>query len=361
MARKLKIIISDFHVGTGKHLPDGSPNVGEDFFHDEEFVEMLEYYMKMYPDGGDVELIINGDFLNFIYVGYRGTHPIDVTEKISLEKLQNILDAHPEFFDGLSRFCRCKGFRISYVIGNHDMDMVWPRCQELFKKRIAADVSFYTLYYRFDGIHVEHGNRFELFNKFDNTNPIISRGVKEAVLNQSFGSFFVSMLAAPLKRKKPHIDKIKPFRMFLILDLVTHFSSAIKVWVKFFLYFAAMLFSPYQRRYPAIRSTLQIIVNGVSMYPNIERGARGLLRSHSDIHTVIFGHNHVAKVLQFKDKKRYLNSGTWNVITSFDLAQFGKSEQKTYIEISYFEDEKLPPVTELKAWLGQWSPTRTVR
>jgi UDP-2,3-diacylglucosamine pyrophosphatase LpxH len=358
--RKLKIIISDFHIGSGKHTTEGDHNIGEDFHHDEDFIDLLETFMKQYPRGGDMELIINGDFLNFIYVGYRGTFPIDVTEAISVEKLTQILNAHPTVFDTLAKFAQHKGFRVSYIIGNHDMDMVWPACQALFQKRLETQVHFYPLEYEFDGIHVEHGNRFELFNKFDHKQPILSRGVKESVLNQPFGSFFVAMFAAPLKKEKPHIDKIKPFRVFLLLDLITHFRSAIWMWIRFLTFFTAMVFHPYRRRYPALRSTWQVIINGISMFPNIERGAKALLRTHAHIHTVIFGHNHVAKVLQYRDQKRYLNSGTWNEITSLDLAHFGKREQRTYIEIEYLDDEKLRPVSKLKIWLGQWNPTRTV-
>jgi UDP-2,3-diacylglucosamine pyrophosphatase LpxH len=358
--RKLKVIISDFHIGTGKRDRDGEENVGEDFHHDDDFIDLLDSFIKQYPRGGDVELIINGDFLNFLYVGYRGTFPMDVTEAISEEKLALILGAHPQAFDALMRFAKHKGFRIAYIIGNHDMDMIWPACQALFQKRLNAHIEFYPLEYVFDGIHVEHGNRFELFNKFDYKNPILTRGVKSPVLNQPFGSFFVDLFAGPLKKEKPHIDKIKPFRVFLILDFLTHFRSALGMLIRFLTFFAVMLFHPYRKRYPTLRSTLQVIINGISMFPNIERGAKSLLRTHANIHTVIFGHNHVAKVLQYRDQKRYLNSGTWNEITSLDLAHFGKRDQRTYIEITYLEDEALRPVTKLKIWLGQWNPTRTV-
>lgn len=358
--RKLKLVISDFHVGTGKRLPDGSINIAEDFHHDEDFIALLESYMKLYPRGGDVELIINGDFLNFIYVSYRGTHPIDVTERISVEKLTNILDSHPELFDALKRFAAHKGFKIAYLIGNHDMDMIWPQCQQVFQDRLSAHVDFYPVHYTFDGVHVEHGNRFELFNKFDAQRPIIYTGVKEPVLSQCFGSYFATLFVVPLKREKPHIDKIKPFRIFLLLDLITHFWSALKVWGKFFAFFIAILFNPYKRRYPAIRNSLQVIINGMSMFPNIDKSARGLLHANASLHTVIFGHTHVPKILQYRDKKRYLNSGTWNEITSLDLAQFGKREQRTYIEIAYLEDEHLQPISKLKVWLGNWHPSRTV-
>ena len=39
---KLKLVISDFHIGKGRYLPDGRKNYLEDFYQDEKFAEFLE-------------------------------------------------------------------------------------------------------------------------------------------------------------------------------------------------------------------------------------------------------------------------------------------------------------------------------
>lgn len=354
---KLKVVVSDFHIGDGKHQPDGSINIGEDFHHDEEFIGLLQHYMDLYPRGGDVELIINGDFFNFIFVAYRGTRPVHITPEISLEKLKNIMDAHPRLFDHLSQFGKKKGFRISYLIGNHDTDMVWPECQAYLNKRLGCDIKVYPLSYEFDGIHIEHGNRFELFNRFDVNQPILHEN-GFTYLNLPFGSFFVFFYVAPLKVEKPQVDRIKPFRVFLLLDLLMHFPSAVKDWCKLFLFFMYMLFNPYKRRFPSIRNTFQIMLAGMSVYPNLDRNAKTLLRANKNIHTVIFGHTHVSKVLEFREHKRYINSGTWNEITTLDLSQFGRRENKTFVEIAY-QNSKSKPECHLKVWHGTWRPVST--
>jgi hypothetical protein len=42
--KKLKLIVSDLHLGRGVRLPNGAVNAMEDFQHDMRFKEFLEYY-----------------------------------------------------------------------------------------------------------------------------------------------------------------------------------------------------------------------------------------------------------------------------------------------------------------------------
>jgi hypothetical protein len=56
---KYKLVISDLHLGRGRFLPDGRRNYLEDFFHDRQLCEFLEYYRTGKYKGADVELVIN--------------------------------------------------------------------------------------------------------------------------------------------------------------------------------------------------------------------------------------------------------------------------------------------------------------
>ena len=42
--KKVKLIVSDFHMGNGKYREDGTVNPLEDFQYDDEFIEFLEYH-----------------------------------------------------------------------------------------------------------------------------------------------------------------------------------------------------------------------------------------------------------------------------------------------------------------------------
>ena len=42
----LILIMSDFHLGKGKFLKNGQKNILEDFFEDDRFIELVDYYSK---------------------------------------------------------------------------------------------------------------------------------------------------------------------------------------------------------------------------------------------------------------------------------------------------------------------------
>ena len=64
--KKIKIVVSDLHLGKGRILPGGGVNSFEEFYYGEKLVEFIQYYSSGAFRDYDVELIINGDFLNFL-------------------------------------------------------------------------------------------------------------------------------------------------------------------------------------------------------------------------------------------------------------------------------------------------------
>ena len=69
LIKKIKIVISDLHLGKGKVLENGGLNSLEEFYYSEKLVEFIHYYSSGIYRDYEVELIINGDFLNFLQVG----------------------------------------------------------------------------------------------------------------------------------------------------------------------------------------------------------------------------------------------------------------------------------------------------
>ena len=65
--QKVILVISDLHLSAGKMIK-GKRNLLEDFHYDNELVDFLNYYsMGDYKDI-PVELVINGDFFDFLAV-----------------------------------------------------------------------------------------------------------------------------------------------------------------------------------------------------------------------------------------------------------------------------------------------------
>src|SRR5512133_2415256 len=102
-APKLKLVVSDFHLGKGPYREDGSVNVFEDFRQDGKFAEFLAYHCEEWK-GAEIELIVNGDFFNLLSLDLDGRMEEAITETMAVEKTEAILRGHPTAFNALTRF-----------------------------------------------------------------------------------------------------------------------------------------------------------------------------------------------------------------------------------------------------------------
>ena len=90
-AKKIILVISDLHLGAGHNL-GGRKNSLEDFHSDEELVEFLKYHSTGEYAGVEVELIINGDFLDLLAVPHVPYFDDEYwSESAALEKLELII------------------------------------------------------------------------------------------------------------------------------------------------------------------------------------------------------------------------------------------------------------------------------
>ena len=164
--KRLKLIVSDLHIGRGGRLPGGHYNILEDFHHDGKFAELLQHYSRGFS-GGEIELIFNGDILNLIQCDYHGHYPVIITEAVSLKKLISIIEGHPVFFRALKEFRKDPQNSLTYIVGNHDQEMLWPKTRALFEKTVNREVQWKNIYYQVDGIYIEHGHQYEAVNRID--------------------------------------------------------------------------------------------------------------------------------------------------------------------------------------------------
>ena len=96
--KKVKLVVSDFHLGRGKYLSNGHLNQLEDFYYDNKFKEFLDHYSTGDCANDDVELIFNGDMVNMIQTDYHGHYTVVITEGVSTTKLRAIIDRSPRVF-----------------------------------------------------------------------------------------------------------------------------------------------------------------------------------------------------------------------------------------------------------------------
>ena len=209
--KKIKLILSDLHLGRGRLLDDGSMNSLEEFYYTEKLVEFIQYYSAGAYRDYDVEIIFNGDFLNFLQVDYRGHHLTAITESMSVEILKSIAAGHMPVFKAMGDFLSQPHRKITYVIGNHDQPMMFQGCRDYLDQIIGQPIQYKNIVYFVDGIHVEHGHMHEAANRLDPRKFFLKQGLPEPILNLPFGSHFFIELVLKVKEKYPHVDKIRPF------------------------------------------------------------------------------------------------------------------------------------------------------
>lgn len=374
--QKVKLVVSDFHLGKGRYFRDGTQNILEDFVYDREFSEFLNYYRTGDYADVDVELVLNGDILNLLQIDNYGIHTHLFTEKSVTRAVEKIIRGHPDFFLALRRFAATEGHTVVYIVGNHDAGMLWPQARKAFQDAIGAPVTFYDVSYVSDGIYIEHGQQYESFAKMDMQRPFITRGLPEPVLNLPWGSLFVAILMPKMKQERPHVDKVRPFQLFLrwiiIHDLWWGLKTAARI-IKFV--FDTMLFRRRYQIHQGVGSTLDMLKE-ISIYPNYDKVAFNILEEREDIHTVIFGHTHILRYRQWREGKEYFNEGTWNETTNLFFDDYGRQSRLSYGYIEYpsletnsvstgitsmhtgviSTSKALRPKVRLKQWHGVWKP-----
>ncbi|MBI1860607.1 MAG: metallophosphoesterase [Deltaproteobacteria bacterium] len=345
--KKIKLIMSDFHVGRGPWGANGSYNILEDFFQDGKFRELLRYHSQGEYADAEVELIFNGDILNLIQCDFHGHYPVIITETVSTHKLANIIKGHPVFFKALKEFLSQKKHFLTYVIGNHDQEMLWPKAREQFEKAIGAEVNWRNIYYQVDGIHVEHGHQYEAVNRIDPSRLFLTENLPEPILNLPWGTLFTIQFLLKVKAKRPALDKVRPFKALLWWSLVHDTYLTLSSLFKLACYFLSTRFSKNRYRQSSLKMTLKILKEA-SVFPELADSARQILRS-SELHTVVFGHSHVYMYIPVAEGKTYINTGTWTDIISMDIESFARQNRLTYVRVEY-DGETVTPL--LRYWIG---------
>lgn len=353
--KEIKIVVSDIHMGTGAR--PGLVNPLEDFHHDERLSELILHYCQGEFANIPVEFIIAGDFLDLLKVLVHGRFETQVTEDIAVEKVRRCILGHPMVFDALATFVSVPHKRITYIIGNHDMDVAFPRVQSLIKARLGnpsdGSLAFVTeqSFYRLPGgVVVTHGHLFEALNTPSEEGIIKQQIDGKPIINMPWGSRFFTEVLAPFKTEQPLIDLVHPLSSFLLWGLVFDLRFTLRVLYRIMKF---LLKTPIKATYKGMGliKTLQIAFEEIALYNNVENRAYKLIRSQDDISILIMGHSHFAQIRRFPRNKLFINTGTWVKIVSLDLANLGTRNYLTYALVEYGESGS--PNARLLRWRGR--------
>ena len=168
--RTIKLIVSDLHLASGDAMLDG--------FGERQQAALEGLLAAAGGSGGsplgegdDVELIINGDCLDFQMVEPHDTGGV-MDAGLAVEKLRAVTAAHGPFFEVLGRFVRQPGRRITFMTGNHDIELCFAEVHagivEAMGMQQDDDERVYfcpTRSYRpLPDVRIEHGNAYDFWN-----------------------------------------------------------------------------------------------------------------------------------------------------------------------------------------------------
>lgn len=188
-------------------------------------------------DGEELELVIAGDFIDFLAVEpFAAWTPDPAAARQKLERTMGSAAFSP-VFDTLAGVAAA-GCGITVLIGNHDLEMALPSVQAALRERLQA--GWRRLRFvddgracRYGGALIEHGNRYDGANRNDWAGLRAlasqeSRGEAQTVqVKVSAGSEIVHRVVNPLKASYPFIDLLQPSGELLALLLLA-FEPALK-------------------------------------------------------------------------------------------------------------------------------------
>ena len=246
MSRKsVKLVISDTHIGAGGREQG---NNLEDFISDAEFGRWIHAVVReSNRDNVDMELIINGDWIEFLQIPavdkfepyrlYEITDYASYTEAEALQRLEIVHGWHPSIFLGLSDFLNQGPPRrtVTILFGNHDPEVAYPAVQTRLRQLINATgedknlVSIGSRRYFKDGVFIEHGNAYvEEVNRFtDPDNPFAPHNPSQ--VERPPGSHFVTHFFNQLEWERPWVDGVHPLTSLLFYALAFEPSFALEV------------------------------------------------------------------------------------------------------------------------------------
>lgn len=352
------------HLSAGRFV-DGVQNPHEDFYFDREFCEFLEFFSTgNYGEDCEVELILNGDVIDFLNVPIQGEFLDVVTSDIAVEKLKIVMEGHPEVTKALQAFVKCPGKSLLYNVGNHDMDFFFPAVRDEFCKVIGGPkwnrekvwVNTETEFLEYPGLQIHHGNQFEAVHTTNYARPLISENLPEPVLYMPWGSVYVLKIINRLKLERDYLDKVRPAKLFMLFGFLFDPIFTLRFFFLSAFYFIHTRFIYNPRRRATLTNTLAIMREEITPFYGLEDDAREILNKNPQLQAVIFGHTHGPMQRFYRDGKTYINTGTWTRMINLDLRNLGQSTHLTFAHVEMEANGNVK--ASLEEWFGLQRPYR---
>jgi UDP-2,3-diacylglucosamine pyrophosphatase LpxH len=219
---QVSYVISDLHLGGAPSTGAGDPGFRMCYQ-----VDRLAEFISNLSTGPRCELVINGDFVDFL--AERSSdgswQPATPDPAEAAKKLRTIAEERPDgvVFAALNRFL-ANGHRLVLLVGNHDIELgfreVRVALRDVLTEGRACDLEMILdgEAYSIGNTLIEHGNRYDSFNVVDHDRLRELRSLssrRQAPLAElpflpPVGSQLVASIMNPYKKRYPFIDLLKP-------------------------------------------------------------------------------------------------------------------------------------------------------
>ncbi len=362
---KTIIVISDVHLGAGSLL-NGKRNNLEDFDSDQEMVEFFNYYSSAEYLSSEVELIINGDFLDLLAVPFVPYFDDEFwSEKASLAKLDIIISAHSEVLDALVSFVASKNKKLTYIIGNHDAELIFDSLQDrflaLFNDKDRGKINLSKTNKAFSpslGVYLEHGHQYELAHSFEPDESIVETTKGEKYFIPSWGAYYVTHVINKYKSERDHVNAVRPIKNFLIHGLIFDTFFILRFLIANAYYFVMVRFLYYYRLRIGIRKVLQESLKQLKLFEDYETITREFFQRNPEAKVLVVGHTHEPTLREYADGTTFINTGTWTKMINLELNTKKDDSALTYAKIQITKkDYELSEFHEfVSVELNKWEP-----
>ncbi|MCY4644921.1 MAG: metallophosphoesterase [Bacteriovoracales bacterium] len=342
---KTFLVISDLHLGAGVNF-NGQKNFLEDFHHDRELVEFLDYYCTGIYKSREVELIINGDFLDFLAVPFVPYFADEFwSESASLDKLKIILSAHQEVFSAMDRFLNQKNKKIVYIIGNHDGELVFKKVRDYFISTLSEmareHFSFYLdgEYKPVDGVIIKHGHEYEVAHNFDVEKSVIESQDGQKYFIPPWGSYYVTLVCNKFKAERDYINQIHPNRTFFTYGLIFDTLFTVRFLFSTAYYFIMVRFLDFYHNNKSFKDIFKAIVRELQLFQDIEALTESFFQKNK-IKALILGHTHTPFFRIYEDGSILANTGSWTKTLNLEFSSNRPEIQLTYCQIELCKKDK---------------------
>lgn len=362
--QKAVLVISDLHLSAGKMIK-GKRNLREDFHYDNELIDFLNYYSAGDYRDIEVELVINGDFLDFLAVPYVEFYDDEYwSETAALEKLRMIMKAHTGVLDALKRFLSIPKKKIVYIIGNHDAEFVFDSLKEEFlnyfgehRQHIILSNAIST-HIPVKGVSIQHGHQYERAHEFDQENAVVETLNGEKYFIPPWGSYYVTNVINKYKQERPFINAVRPIKHFIIHGILFDTFFTIRFMLSNFYYFVMVRFWHFYMTKRSLKQVFEDIFRELELFQDYETLTREFFAENPQSRVLIVGHTHNPMLRIFNDGTTFINTGTWTRMVNLDLNQWNNGNVLTYAKVLVknleFEMEDFDKNVEvdLKHWMG---------